>query len=29
MKETLGWNAAGFAVLDDAFYDSVREALKQ
>ncbi|ORC36307.1 hypothetical protein B4O97_06880 [Marispirochaeta aestuarii] len=29
MKETLGWNAAGFAVLDNAFYDSVREALKQ
>jgi len=27
MHATLGWNAAGFAVRDDAFYDSVRETL--
>ena len=27
MHEILGWNAAGFATRDDAFYDSVREAL--
>jgi len=27
MKEVLGWNTAGFDVLEDGFYDSVREAL--
>jgi phosphonate transport system substrate-binding protein len=27
MKQHLGWNAAGFAVRDDAFYDGMREAV--
>ncbi len=27
MKENLGWNAAGFDVKDDQFYDSIRRAL--
>ncbi len=26
MREVLGWNAAGFAVRDDAFYDTARAA---
>lgn len=29
MKAELGWNAAGFAVKDDRFYDALREALKK
>ena len=28
MKEVLGWDAAGFAERDDAFYDTMREALR-
>lgn len=28
-KELLGWNAAGFDIRDNSFYDSVREALQQ
>ncbi len=28
MRENLGWNAAGFAVKNDQFYNSMREALK-
>jgi phosphonate transport system substrate-binding protein len=28
MREVLGWSAAGFETRGDAFYDSVREALK-
>jgi phosphonate transport system substrate-binding protein len=28
MRENLGWNAAGFEVRDDDFYNSMREALK-
>lgn len=27
--DLLGWNAAGFDIRDDSFYDSVREALRQ
>ncbi len=29
MRAILGWSAAGFATRDDAFYNSVREALQQ
>lgn len=29
MREILGWSAAGFETRDDAFYNSVREALQQ
>ncbi len=28
MRAVLGWSAAGFSVLDDGFYDHVRQALK-
>ena len=28
MKQNLGWNAAGFDVKDDGFYDEMRETLK-
>jgi len=28
MKENLGWNAAGFDIKNDQFYDSMRQALK-
>ncbi|MCF8090530.1 MAG: phosphate/phosphite/phosphonate ABC transporter substrate-binding protein [Desulfotignum sp.] len=28
MRENLGWNAAGFDIKDDQFYNSMREALK-
>ena len=29
MKENLGWNAAGFEVRDDTFYNPLREALQE
>jgi phosphonate transport system substrate-binding protein len=28
MRENLGWNAAGFAIKDDQFYNAMRKALK-
>jgi hypothetical protein len=28
IRTSLGWPAAGFAVKDDSFYDSIRRALK-